>query len=341
VASRVNTVAGEVNAGLAGDAQNGVRRPTSGRHMAVPDFQSLMLPVLQAVAEDGPIAAPDLRASVARRLALSDADLAELLPSGRHTTFGNRAAWANVHLQRAGLIMVVRRGVYQVTPSGQAVLAGNPKAIDIGFLEGFPAYAQRRQRAVPPDGSEPANASHPGADASAPTNPEERIEQGHRELTADVEADLLDRLLGVTPSQFERIIVDLLVTMGYGGGRLEMAKAIGRAGDNGVDGVVREDKLGLDVVYMQAKRYAPANSVGAGEVRDFIGALDGHRASKGVFVTTSSFSRSAHEFVERVSKRVVLIDGQVLARLMVAHDVGVRVKTTYEVRELDDDYFTT
>ncbi len=309
--------------------------------MAVPDFQSLMLPVLQVVAEDGPIAAPDLRARVARLIALSEADLAELLPSGRHTTFGNRTAWANVHLQRAGLIVVLRRGVYQVTPSGQDVLARKPPAIDMAFLEGFPAYAKRRQRTVPPGGAEPANVSHARADASAPTNPEERIEQGHKELTADVEADLLDRLREVTPPQFERIIVDLLVAMGYGGGRLEMANAIGRAGDNGVDGVVREDKLGLDVVYMQAKRYAPANSVGAGEVRDFIGALDGHRASKGVFVTTSTFSRSAHEFVERVSKRVVLIDGQALARLMVAHDVGVRVKTTYEVRELDEDYFTT
>jgi restriction system protein len=166
------------------------------------------------------------------------------------------------------------------------------------------------------------------------------MDRSYRELNATVEADLLERLQGVAPSQFERMMVDLLVAMNYGGGRAEMARALGRAGDNGVDGVVREDKLGLDVVYIQAKRYANGNTVGAGEVRDFVGALEGHRATKGVFVTTSRFARTAVDYVERVSKRVALIDGPELARLMVEHGVGVRATVTYTLKELDEEYIS-
>lgn len=309
--------------------------------MAVPDFQSLMLPVLKAVGESGPISAPDVRARVAEQLGLAASDLAELLPSGRQSTFSNRIAWANIFMQRAGLIKVVRRGIYELTAEGASVLGNNPSRIDMKFLESFPSYVEWRKRSLRPE-DEDVGGSGPvdGPQITVSTNPEEQIEQSHKELTATVEADLLDRLRAVTPAQFEQIIVDLLVAMGYGGGRSEMAKAVGRSGDNGVDGVVREDKLGLDVVYMQAKRYSPTNPVGAGEVRDFIGALEGHRASKGVFVTTSTFPQSAHDYVARVSKRVVLIEGEELAALMVAHGVGVRVKTVYEVKELDDDYFS-
>ncbi len=309
--------------------------------MAVPDFQSLMLPVLKAVGESGPISAPDVRARVAEQLRLAASDLAELLPSGRQSTFANRIAWANIFMRRAGLISVVRRGIYELTAEGASVLGNRPSRIDMKYLESFPSYVNWRKRSLRSD-DEDVGISGPadGAQETISTNPEEQIEQSHKELTATVEADLLDRLRAVTPAQFEQIIVDLLVAMGYGGGRSEMAKAVGRSGDNGVDGVVREDKLGLDVVYMQAKRYSPTNPVGAGEVRDFIGALEGHRASKGVFVTTSTFPQSAHDYVARVSKRVVLIEGEELAALMVAHGVGVRVKTIYEVKELDDDYFS-
>lgn len=298
-----------------------------------------MLPVLKVVAA-GPIAAPDLRARIAELLGLSEEDLAELLPSGRQTTFTNRTAWANIFLQRAGLIRVVKRGIYEATHAGAAVLQQPPPRIDLKFLAQFPSYVDWRKRsAAPRDASTTGDVDDPQTVATTSTNPEEQIERSHKELTATVEADLLDRLRGVSPGQFEGIIVDLLVAMGYGGGRAEMAKAIGRSGDNGVDGVVREDKLGLDVVYMQAKRYAATNAVGVAEVRDFIGALEGHRASKGVFVTTSTFPKSALDYVERISKRIVLIDGERLSNLMVTHGVGVRVRARYEVKELDDDYF--
>lgn len=307
--------------------------------MSVPDFQSLMLPFLEAVAT-GPISAPEVRERLAGKLGLSESDLAELLPSGRQTTFANRCAWANVFLQRAGLVRVVRRGVYEVTPAGTAVLKQCPPRIDMKFLEKFPSYSEWRKRsAVTSEADGPSKGSDKDLPPTVSTNPEEQIDRSHKELTAAVEADLLDRIRAVSPSQFEQIIIDLLVAMGYGGGRAEMAKAVGRSGDNGVDGVVREDKLGLDVVYMQAKRYASTNPVGVGEVRDFIGALEGHRATKGVFVTTSTFPKSAREYVERLSKRVVLIDGEELSELMLAYKVGVRVRALYEVKELDDDYF--
>jgi restriction system protein len=170
-------------------------------------------------------------------------------------------------------------------------------------------------------------------------NPEERLEDSYNDLTAAVEAEMLERLLAVTPTQFEQIIVDLLVAMDYGGGRAEMANALGRTGDGGVDGVVREDRLGLDVVYMQAKRYAPGNTVQIAEVREFIGSIDNKKATKGVFVTTSKFVKSAYEEVKGGSKRVALIDGSELARLMVEHGVGVRSKSTYVVKEIDEDFF--
>jgi restriction system protein len=318
---------------------SGLNKEILGGAMAVPDFQSLMLPLLK-VASAGPISAPELRSRVAEQLGLTESDLAELLPSGRKSTLANRTAWANVYLQRAGLLKVVRRGVYEATPEGLAVLERKPARIDMKFLEQFPSYAEWHERsAIAKDGDTTSDNDDVGGTIISSTNPEEQIERSHKELTAAVEADLLDRVRGVSPAQFEQVIVDLLVAMGYGGGRAEMAKAIGKSGDNGVDGVVREDKLGLDVVYMQAKRYASTNAVGVGEVRDFIGALEGHRATKGVFVTTSTFPKSAVEYVGRVSQRVVLIDGEQLAALMVAYGVGVRVRSRYEVKELDDDYF--
>jgi restriction system protein len=230
--------------------------------------------------------------------------------------------------------------VYELTPTGRTVLEKNLPRIDMKFLEQFATYAEWRRRAATPKGSSLGGEELDAANSvTSPTNPEEQIERSHKELTDAVEADLLDRVRELPPSQFEQVIVDLLVAMGYGGGRSEMAKAIGRSGDNGVDGIVREDKLGLDVVYMQAKRYAENVTVGTSEVRDFVGALEGHRATKGVFVTTSHFPKSAVEYVGRVSKRVVLIDGEELAALMVTHGVGVRVKSRYEVKEIDSDYF--
>lgn len=306
--------------------------------MAVPDFQTLMLPVLRETAK-GPVPAPELRRRVAEGAKLTEEDLAELLPSGRQTKFANRVAWSNVHLQRAGLIGVVRRGVYEATPAGKELLAKAPERIDMKLLDGIPAYSEWRAQSVGGSEGELAITAVASA-ATASVTPEEQIDRSYRELRGAVEAGLLARLRAIDPMQFEQVVIDLLVAMGYGGGREEMARAFKRSADNGVDGVVREDKLGLDIVYMQAKRYAADNVVDVSAVRDFAGSLDYHRATKGVFVTTSRFTAKATEYVERISKRVVLIDGAELARHMVDHRIGVRVKDSYEVFELDEDAFS-
>lgn len=306
--------------------------------MAVPDFQTLMLPVLRETAK-GPVAAPELRQRVAEAVKLTEEDLAELLPSGRQTRFSNRAAWANVHLQRAGLIGIVRRGVYEATSAGKELLAKAPERIDMKLLDGIPTYSEWRAQSA--SGSEDDSTTiTTGSAGTGSATPEEQIDRSYRELRGAVEAGLLARLRAIDPMQFEQVVIDLLVAMGYGGGREEMARAFKRSADNGVDGVVREDKLGLDIVYMQAKRYASDNVVDVSAVRDFAGSLDYHRATKGVFVTTSRFTAKATEYVERISKRVVLIDGAELARHMVDHRVGVRVKDSYEVFELDEDAFS-
>lgn len=305
--------------------------------MPVPDFQTLMLPVLKAVA-DGESTAASLRERVAAAADLSDTDQQELLPSGRQTTFANRVAWANVFLQRAGLIRPVRRGAYEITDVGRAVLAETPTRIDIGYLRRFPAFVEWRARSA--DQTDAGAAQVPAIFEPAPfsVTPDEQIERAHRTLQAELEASLLTRLKESSPAFFEGVIVDLLVAMGYGGGRREMGAAIGKSGDGGIDGVIREDELGLDAVYLQAKRYNE-QSVGERELRDFVGSLEGQRATKGVFVTTSVFTRSARDFVDRIARRIVLIDGQQLATLMVRHNVGVRTRSTYEIKAIDEDYF--
>jgi restriction system protein len=305
--------------------------------MPVPGFQSLMLPVLRSV-KDGELSASEMRERIAGDLGLSESDLAEMLPSGRQTTFANRVAWANIFLQRAGLLEKVARGVYRISQEGRRVLGEAPERIDMRFLERYPAYVEWRRRSVAGavrDADVPA--SLPLADDGA--TPEEQIERSHTALVAALEGDLLDRVREKPPAFFERLIIDLLVKMGYGGGRAEMGKAVGRAGDAGIDGVIKEDALGLDVVYVQAKRYAADNCVGRSEVQSFAGSLDGFGATKGIFFTTSSFSRGAREFVERISKRIILVDGAELARLMVDHGVAVRARQTFEIKTIDEDYF--
>jgi restriction system protein len=306
--------------------------------MSVPDFQSLMLPVLQATSR-GVISSSDLRKVVAQELGLTDQELEELLPSGRQTVFSNRVAWANTFLQRAGLIRTVRRAHYEVTDEGRSALAESPTRIDMNYLTRYPSYRAWREASATksepiPSRSEPELPAEPSSNT-----PEELIEATHSALNRQLAADLLERLQEVTPGLFERMMIDLLLAMKYGGGRAEMGHALGRSGDGGVDGLINEDELGLDAVYVQAKRYASSNSVGEPEIRDFVGALIGRRAAKGVFVTTSSFTKSARDYAERVPNRIILIDGSRLASLMVQHGVGVRVRSLYEVKAIDEEFF--
>lgn len=310
-----------------------------GLKMAVPDFQSLMLPVLMATA-NGEISAPDLRNRVAASIMLSEEDSKEMLPSGRQTTFGNRTAWANVFLQRAGLIEKTGRGVYRITAAGLQVIAENPPRIDMPFLERFPSYVEWRQKSSAGGFDKPnrKNGASPIGQVSA--TPEELMGQSYQTLTGALEADLLDRMREMSPTFFEQLVIDLLRELGYGGGQSERGKAIGGPGDGGLDGVINEDTLGLDRVYVQAKRYGAGHAVGRPEVQAFSGSLDGVSATKGILITTGSISPRAREYVSRISKRIILIDGMELSRLMVEKEIGVRVTEIYKIKKIDENYFT-
>ena len=258
-----------------------------------------------------------------------------MLPSGRQTPFPNRPAWALVSLQRAGLIEKVKRGVYKAAEEGQRVLAGRPDRIDKAFLARYPSYSEWLNRSASGDAS-----ISRGESAEESRTPEELMEATHASLSSALETDLLDRVREQSPAFFENLIIDLLIAMGYGGGRSEMGQAMGRAGDGGIDGIIKEDALGLDIVYVQAKRYADGNTVGRAEVQSFAGSLDGVGATKGIFFGTSTFSKGASDYVGRISKRIILIDGAELAALMVRNNVGVRTRTTYEIKKVDEDYCT-
>ncbi len=291
-----------------------------------------MLPALQTLARLGEeISVAELEDELVRVLNISSEERARMLPSGNQTIFANRLNWARSYLSKAGLIELPRRGYCRATERGRELLAEGVRVIDVGLLERYPEFTAwlHPERA-------PATAT---GQAPPIESPEELIASSFEMLTAGLAREIVERVHSFSPAFFERLIVDLLVRMGYGGGRLEMGRALGRVGDGGVDGVIKEDELGLDVVYVQAKRLDPDNGVPLREVRDFVGGLEGHRASKGVFVTTSYFPSSAYDFITRVSKRVVLIDGRELAALMIRHRVGVRVKEVYEVKKIDEDYF--
>ncbi len=299
----------------------------------VPDYQSLMLPVLRAAA-----GGEQRIGAVAQRLAddlgLSEAARAALLASGRQTIFANRVHWAKTYLAKAGLVEATKRGHFRLTSRGADVLASNPDRIDNRFLSRFEEFRQFTNRANDVD-----VAASQVIDDPAGQTPDETMRAAHRRIEAALAADLLDRVRAAPPDFFERLIVNLLLAMGYGGTAADAGRALGRSGDDGVDGVIDQDALGLDRVYIQAKRYGASNTVGPGAIRDFFGSLDRHKAAKGLFVTTSSFTTSARETADYLSKRIVLIDGEQLTRLMIRHNVGCRIEEILHVKKIDEDFF--
>jgi restriction system protein len=312
--------------------------------MPVPDYETLMLPVLRCFAE-GAKSVKDCLPSLIAEFAITPDEAGELIPSGRVTLLANRAHWARTYMSKAGLLESPRRNVHEITAKARALLASNPDRIDNGVLasfEGFEDWRQTGRRNARPDPSpEPRQANRSTVVPPVLATPEERLETAHAEIDAALAAELRDLLQNVTPQRLERIIVDLLLAMGYGGGRLEQGRATPLTRDGGIDGVIDEDALGLDAVYIQAKRYAPGNTVGRPDIQRFVGSMTGEGATKGVFVTTSDFSREARDYVARVQQRIVLIDGERLARLMIAHEVGVRARQAYVIRSVDEDYFAT
>ncbi len=298
--------------------------------MSVPSFQQLMLPALQTIGQRyDEISIAGLEDEVGKALRISVEERQLRLPSGNQTLFANRLNWARSYLSKAGLIELPRRGYCRATDRGRELLAEGVSEIDLGTLQRYPEFVAWKSQTK---GSETTELeTRDGA--------EELIASSFELLNCELAREIVARVHSFSPAFFERLIVDLLVRMGYGGGRAEMGRALGRVGDGGVDGVIKEDELGLDVVYVQAKRLDPNKAVPLCEVRDFVGGLESHRATKGVLVTTSYFPSTAYDFITRVSKRVVLIDGQELANLMIRHRVGIRVKDVYEVRKIDENYF--
>ena len=306
--------------------------------MAVPDFQTLLRPALEAHTGGDEIQLARLRQMLAERFELSDQERTELLPSGRQRRFDNRVGWAVTYLVKAGLLERPRRGATRITDQGRQLLAGHHGPIDLRVLDQFEGVRRFR-------GQDPADHAYPAASreeaVADDATPEEAIEQAHQQLTSALADDLLAKILEADPDFFEQLVVDVLIAMGYGGSKADAGERLGASGDGGIDGIIREDRLGLDAIYLQAKRWDPDRTVGRPEVQAFAGALQGARAAKGVFLTTAEFSRQATEFAESINARVVLIGGNQLTRLMIEHGVGVAVRQTYDLKRIDEDYFTT
>ncbi len=303
--------------------------------MAVPDYQTLMLPVLKHAAE-GETRVPVAADVIADQLGLSEDEREELLPSGKQRILHNRIHWAKFYMSKAGLIDSPQRGVFVASEAGRELLASNPTALDVEVLKGFPTFNEFYQNSATSTGATEETST---VAAVGKATPEEQIEAAKTAIDEALKADLLARLLDQTPTFFEAVIVDLLLAMGYGGSHENAALRLGKSGDGGIDGIVDEDRLGLDRIYIQAKRYAVDSPVGRPAIQGFVGSLVGFGASKGVFVTTSSFSQHAIDYADALQQRVILIDGSELAQLMIEFDVGVRISRTVQVKRIDDDFF--
>ena len=302
--------------------------------MAVPGYQTVMLPLLKLAADGQEYRFRDAVEILADELSLTPDERSELLPSGRQSLFSNRVGWASTYLKQAGVLEAPRRGLLRITQRGRDLLKEKPTKIDVSLLERFPEFLEfRGKRRHTNQSSQPESAA-----AQSTETPEDALSNAYYSLRAELEAQLLEEIGHASPAFFEQLVVDLLVKMGYGGSHQDAGRAIGRSGDGGIDGIINEDRLGLDVIYIQAKRWE--STVGRPEIQKFAGALQGHRARKGVFITTSTFSREALEYAALIESRIILIDGDRLTNLMVDHGVGVSTVGTYEVKRVDSDYFS-
>ncbi|WP_034993521.1 restriction endonuclease [Beijerinckia mobilis] len=306
--------------------------------MAIPDYQSLMLPILRNATERD-VSIPEIADRIADEFGLTQDEKDSLLPSGKQRILHNRMHWAKFYMSKAGLLDSPRRGRFIASADGRKVLARNPSRIDLETLLNYPLF---REFYKGNDSASPSSLSL-SEDLKSPSvsmvTPEEQIEAAYLDILSALQADLLVRIQQNSSNFFEELIISLLVAMGYGGSHRHAAQQLGRSGDGGVDGVINEDPLGLDRVYVQAKRYASANAVSRPDVQAFVGSLVGFGATKGVFVTTSYFSSQACEYVRHLSQRVILIDGQRLTDLMIEHNVGVRIDRAVEIKRIDEDFF--
>ena len=305
----------------------------------IPDYQTLMRPLLECAA-NGEVRIGEVIDRLARDLGLSPGELAKMLPSGKQTMFANRVHWAKAYLLKAGLVDSHRRGHFAITDRGREALTDRGAEINNKYLARFAEFQAFTKRIQELDGEQAPNTLRVATRTVDSTEtPDEVLRRAHTAITAAISADLLQRVRQAPPTFFERLIVELLIAMGYGGSSEEAGRALGQSGDDGVDGVIDQDPLGVDQVYVQAKRYAEGNTVGAGAIRDFYGALSLKKAHKGIFVTTSTFSPSAIETARGLGSRIVLIDGAQLARLMIRYNVGCRDEEVLHLKKIDEDFF--
>lgn len=299
--------------------------------MTVPDYQAIMLPLLEFLSDGYEHSVREAIEHLTDEFGLTEEELEELLPSGRQATFHNRVGWAKTYMKKAGLIENTRRGYFRTTQRGLDVIRDNPPNINVKFLEQFDEFNEFKS----------LKHKKPDSDDLTDTfrkTPEEALESAYSKVREDLVSELLQTIKSCSATFFEYLIIDMLVKMGYGGTRKDAGKAVGRSGDGGIDGIIKEDRLGLDAIYVQAKRWD--NPVGRPEMQKFAGALQGQKAKKGVFITTSTFTKDAEDYVSRIDSKIALIDGEMLGQLMIDHDVGVSRIASYDIKKIDSDYFT-
>lgn len=296
--------------------------------MAIPDYQAIMLPLLELSGDNEIHRMRDAVELLADRFSLTEEEKQELMPDGRRSRFKYNVAWSRTYLKKAGLLEDPKRGEFRITDRGRKVLVDRPADIDAKYLQRFDEFNEfvGKESLQRRDSTDPK------------LTPEDAIQASYDTLRKSLATDLLDQVKRASPAFFERLVVDVLVDMGYGGSRREAGEAIGQTGDEGIDGIVKEDRLGLDIIYIQAKRWA--STVGRPEVQRFAGALAGKRARKGVFITTSSFSSEATAYAASIDTKIILVSGAQLADLMIDHGVGVTTEATYELKRIDLDYFS-
>ncbi len=302
--------------------------------MSIPDYQSFMLPLLQFLVDGNQHTSKEQYSALAKKLGLTDDEMKEKLPSAKQALYENRIGWARTYLKKAGLIESPVRARFNITKAGLNVIKQSPTKIDIEYLmqfEEFRAFVKQSPKIE-------SNSSDAETKVSEET-PQEIMDRSYQVIHESLAEELLERIISQSPAFFENLVVELLVKMGYGGSISEAGKAIGKSGDEGIDGIIKEDKLGLDIIYIQAKRWKPGSSVGRPEIHKFIGALAGQGAKKGIFITTASFTKDAQDFQPKNETKIVLIDGKRLTRLMIDYGIGVSTVATYEIKKIDNDYF--
>jgi restriction system protein len=301
--------------------------------MAIPDFQSIMLPLLKYLEDKKEHHIREAIETLSQQFGLTPEERKTLLASGQQYVFDNRVGWARTYLKKAGLIETTRRGYLKITERGLQVIQENPKEINVRYLMKFPEFVEFRS--LKREKEEPDKEKEAGIVDLL--TPEELIENAYQRLRQNLASELIQRVKECSPLFFEKLVIDLLISMGYGGTRKDAGEAIGRSGDEGIDGIIKEDRLGLDVVYIQAKRWE--NPVTRPEIQKFAGALLGRKAKKGIFITTSGFTKDAREYAEKIESKIVLIDGEILAQLMIDHNIGVSPVASYTLKKIDNDYF--